>query len=148
MNTTPPRPHSFVLPQVQKKGERSKKAYVLFEVMLALIVFSVAVVGLARSLSETIGVSNSLHQERAIRMGLESFLNEVKAKELSEMNYEIVDETRGIFYSATLEPLDLQTAQGEELDDLYVLTGTASWNNGQDTYTAELTIYRVEDDRR
>jgi len=122
---------------------RRSSGFVLFEVMLALIIFAIAVVGLARALNDTIGVTNSMNQERAIRMALESFLNEVRAKEsTSEMNTEIVDTQRGISFMSAVEKSEVSNAEGNTLDDLYILTGTAKWGNGTEETTAQIMIYK------
>lgn len=117
----------------------------LFEALLALIIFSVAVVGIARALNTVISTSSTLSQERVMRMNLESFLMEIRDREIAEMNAEIADEQRGILYSAIVQEMPMTNVEGKELSDLYLLTGTATWPGSggeQEQVSAELTIYR------
>src|SRR3954468_20125065 len=63
----------------------SRGGYLLLELILALIIFSVAIVGLSRSANIGVREVKTLGRENDIRLGLGSFLEEVRRKPTSEM---------------------------------------------------------------
>src|SRR5437773_6466516 len=99
----------FSLPQVRPRG------YVLFEVVLALTVFAVAVVGLARSLNSSLETGNILNRENAVRVGLRSFIEETRRKEMADMATEARDDQLGAVYSSTVEELSVKNKDGTVL---------------------------------
>ena len=57
-----------------------RRGYILLELVIALTIFAIAVLGLARSLSSALEVANSLNRENSIRIGLRAFLEEARRK--------------------------------------------------------------------
>ena len=103
-----------------------RKGYILLELVIALTIFSIAVLGLARSLSTALEVANSLNKDNAIRIGLRSFLEEARRKNTTaEMAMTTVDERLGCTYSSTIDEAGLQNSDGKNLADLYKLTAQA-----------------------
>ena len=100
--------------------------YILLELVIALTIFAVAVLGLARSLSTALEVANSLNRENAIRIGLRSFLEEARRKPTTaEMAMTAMDDRLGCTYSSIIEDAGLQNSDGKNLADLYKLTASA-----------------------
>jgi len=62
---------------------RAKHGYILLELIIALTIFAIAVVGLAKSLNTTLEVGNIMNRDYAVRIGLQSFVEEVKRKAIS-----------------------------------------------------------------
>jgi hypothetical protein len=115
--------------------------YILFEMVLAITIFSLAVLGLARSLDQALTAANMLRRDQIIRIGMRSFLEEVRRKPLTEMSMTYLDPTYGVTYTSTTEPVSLRTTSGSTLSDLYNLTIKASSAFNGVPEEAQLNVY-------
>lgn len=111
--------------QLSQKPWQRSSGYLLLEVVLALTLFSVAVLGLANSLQIGIEGANELNRENTVRMGMRSFLEEIRYKPTSEMSTSFQDQKLRITYTSVLDPVTLKNKDGTVLSDLYQLTITA-----------------------
>ena len=117
-------------------------AYILFEVMIAVAIFSIAAVGLANSLNATIEAANYLDRQTAIRYGLESILAEAKQKpKRDEMVIQIEDEVLGVNYRTEIEPLSLVNQKGDALDGLYRLIAIAEYHDAHNERREQVEVY-------
>jgi len=123
---------------------RGVPGYVLFEVVLALTIFASAVLSLAASLNSALETGVNLNRENAIRMGLRSFIEETRRKEIADMATEARDDRLEVNYSSTVEDLSLKNKDGTLLNDLYVLHAKASYGDGDAAReeTADLYLYK------
>lgn len=121
-------------------------AYILLEVIIALTIFSVAVLGLANALKAGIETASILNRENAVRIGLRSFLEEIRRKPLAEMAASTFDERLQTTFSSTVEKISLRDRNGSVLKDLYVLHATASHGEGSEaqTETVDMYVYKPE----
>ncbi len=104
-----------------------RQGYILLELVIALTIFAIAVLGLARSLSTALGVANALNKENTVRIGLRSFLEEArKKKTTAEMAMTLNDARLGCTYTSTIDDAGLQNKDGKNLADLYKLTAKAT----------------------
>lgn len=118
------------------------QGYILLELVIALTMFSFAVLGLAQSLSSALEVANSLNRENAIRIGLRSFLEEARHKPTTgEMAMSAADERLGCTYACIIDPAGLTNRDGRNLSDLYKLTATASFQIGAEAQQESVTVY-------
>ena len=124
----------------------ARSGYVLFEVVLALTIFAIAVVGLTQSLNLSLEAAGRLNREHAIRTGLRSFIEETRRKEIADMGTESRDDRLGVTYSSTVEELTMKNQDGTVLTDLYVLHAQAAWGEDKDTQeeTVDLYIYKPQ----
>lgn len=120
---------------------RRRGGYVLLELILSLIIFSIAVMSLARTLQMAIQTSSTLNRENDIRMGLRSFLEEVRRKPLAELAQTYADERLGVTYNSTAEPLTLKDRNGTVLSDLYTLRVAVTYDVGAEQREEALDIY-------
>lgn len=120
--------------------------YILLELVLALTIFSIAVLGLANSLSTSLEVANALNRENSVRIGLRSFLEEARKKPFEDMAMEAADERLGCTYSSIVEPAGLTSSSGRELTGLYKLTATALYTAGgkEETETVMVYVYQAQ----
>lgn len=77
---------------------------------------------------------------------MENAIRESRTRPVADMNREWYDEALGTTFRAEAEPLELSTADGENLDDLYLLRVTASFPYGETMLeeVAEVYIYQPE----
>lgn len=126
---------------------RAKHGYILLELIIALTIFAIAVVGLAKSLNTTLEVGNIMNRDYAVRIGLQSFVEEVKRKAISDMATTATDERLGATYTSTVDSLSLTVPRsGAQLADCYRLTATAVYTVGseQRDETIELWLYQTQ----
>lgn len=115
--------------------------YILFELIIALSMFAIGVLGLARTLNTSMEVANILNREQRVRIGLRSFVEEIRRKPLAEMSASVTDAATGVTYTSTIERVALTTTRGEVLADLYNLKVVASFQAGNETREESVDVY-------
>lgn len=133
-------PSSFIL-------HPATRGYILLELIIALSIFAIAVVGLAKALNTTLEVGNIMNRDYAVRVGLQSFVEEVKRKAVSDMATTAADERLGVTYTSTVEPLSITVPRsGAQLSDVYRLKASAVYTVGseQRDETIELWLYQTQ----
>ncbi len=121
--------------------DRRRGGYILLELIIALGMFAIGVLGLARALNTSVEVANILNRDQRVRIGLRSFLEEVRRKPLAEMTVSVADAVTGVTYTSSAEPVVLTTTRGGQLSDLYNLTVTASYTVGGETREESVSLY-------
>lgn len=129
---------------MKRTSPASRRGYILFELVLALGIFAVAVLGLAKALNQALETANLLKRDQIIRIGMRNFLEEVRRKPLTEMSMSSMDATYGINYTSTTEPVSLKTTSGSTLSDIYNLTikATSSFNDVPQEDTLSVYVYK------
>lgn len=115
--------------------------YILLELIIALGMFAIGVLGLARALNTSVEVANILNRDQRVRVGLRSFLEEVRCKPLTEMTVSVADAATGVTYTSSTERVVLTTTRGGQLSDLYNLTVTASYAVGGEAREESVSLY-------
>ena len=145
----PPHPnpvHPVRIPSILSK--KSLRAYILLELVIALSIFAIAVLGLANSLSTSLEVANILNRENAVQIGLRSFIEELKKKPLADMSTTLTDATSGVTYTSKMVPVSLRTSRGSNLADLYDLQVTALYTFGGEERTESVSVYVYKPNQR
>jgi Tfp pilus assembly protein PilV len=120
----------------------SQGGYILLELIIALSIFSIGVLGLARTLNASMEVANILNKEQRIRIGLRSFLEEVRRKPLSEMSgASFTDVATGVTYTSSTTPVSLVMTSGNTMTDLYDLKITATYSAGNEQREETVDVY-------
>ena len=109
---------------------------------------SIAVLGLAQSLSSSVEVSNILNRENAIQIGMRSFIEELRKKPLADMSTSYTDPNLGVTYTSKMEKLGIKTQRGETLADLYDLQVIASYTFGTEERTDNVSLYVYKPEQR
>ena len=126
---------------------RSRGGFILFEVILAMMIFSVAAVGLTKALNSMLVTTNEMQRDYAVQMGLEAIINEAKAREDDdEMELERREETLGVVFTTEVERVsDLENKEGRRLNDMHLLRATATFEDGSaEPIVIEMYLY-IED---
>jgi len=126
---------------MNRPPQRGAPAYILLELVIALSIFSIAVLGLANSLSTSVEVANILNRENAVQIGMRSFIEELRKKPLADMSTSYTDPNLGVTYTSKMEPLGIKTGRGETLTDLYDLQVTALYTFGMEEKTDTVSVY-------
>ena len=127
--------------KVHRRG--AKAGFMLFEVLLAMAVFSFVVVGLANSLGQTADAMQSSNREGEIRLALTSRLAEdqIQPIQLGIGSDPSDDPTLTIEHE--WKALKMTNGNNLQLTDLYELSVRAKWKQtGQDrTQEAKIIVY-------
>jgi type II secretory pathway pseudopilin PulG len=129
---------------IRRSSFRRKGGYILFELVLALGIFAIAVLGLAKSLNQALETANLLKRDQIIRIGMRNFLEEIRRKPLTDMSTSMMDTTYGVTYTSFTEPVTLRTTSGTNLSDIYNLTikATSSFNEVPEEATLSVYVYK------
>jgi|JI6StandDraft_1071083.scaffolds.fasta_scaffold07863_2 Tfp pilus assembly protein PilV len=119
----------------------SSRGYILLELIIALSIFSIGVLGLARTLNASMEVANILNKEQRLRIGLRSFVEEIRRKPMAEMATTITDPVLEVTYTSTLEPVSLIMTRGGTLADMYNLKVIASYTVGAELREETVDVY-------
>ncbi len=124
--------------------QRRPRGYILFELVLALTIFAIAVLGLAKALNQALETANLLKRDQIIRIGMRNFFEEVRNKPLAQMSTTTMDTTYGISFTSTTEALSLKTTSGNILSDMYNLTihATSSFDGVPQEDTLSVYVYK------
>ena len=117
------------------------QGYILLELVIALSIFAIGVLGLAKSLNASVEVANILNKDQRVRIGMRSFLEEVRRKPLNEMSASITDEATAVTYTSSIERVALTTTRGNTLEDLYNLKIVASYTVGNEQREESVDVY-------
>ncbi len=117
------------------------RGYILLELIIALSIFSIGVLGLARTLNASMEVANILNKEQRIRIGLRSFVEEIRRKPMTEMATTITDPALEVTYTSSLEPVSLIMTRGGTLADMYNLKVIASYTVGAELREETVDVY-------
>lgn len=97
----------------------------LLEVVLALSIFVVAVVGMIKSLDA--GLSADYEQRRltTMRLNLQSLLDEALAQPPIKATTELPPDLFHVSYRRVVQPAEVKLSTGKKLENLYKITVTA-----------------------
>ena len=122
-------------------GRGSRKGFTLFEVLLALGVFALAVTGLVIAIDTTLGAALEARQRSLCRAELESRLAYCLADPpVLGTRSLTAEENHGFRVEESLTPWAAKTARGTELGGMQKLTVTVT--KGTQSDTAEILLYR------
>ena len=131
--------HPVKIPLILSKTNRH--AYILLELVIALSIFAIAVLGLANSLSTSLEVANILNRENAVQIGMRSFIEELRKKPLADMETNFTDANLGVTYTSKMVPLGIRNGSGNTLRDLYDLQVTALYTFAGEERTDSVSVY-------
>ena len=116
--------------------------YMLLEVLIALTVFSIAVVGMAEAINTSIEAMNFLTQQEIMRNRLHALIVEAKQKpKREEMVFSVDDQAAGIHYRTELEELKWVNRKKEPITGLYVLRAIAEFNTNGEAAKETVEVY-------
>ena len=102
----------------------------MLELIIALAIFAISVLGLAKALNNSLATANILNRDYAVRLAMRSFLEEMRRKPLADMATSIQDANLDLTLTSTVEPLELKSKEGRRVEDMYTLTVKAEYLAG------------------
>lgn len=115
---------------------RRSPGFTLLEVMLALMVFSIAVVALVSAINATGNASTEARLYREMQSRLESLMTEVTRmppEPTASPDDRIFEKTvreNGVEYHIRKEPVEIANKDGQVLPGIFTVKATARWKDG------------------
>jgi prepilin-type N-terminal cleavage/methylation domain-containing protein len=122
-------------------GRRSRAAhagFVLWEMMLALMIFCVVAVSLTTALRQAIDTVILLRDDAQTRHDFENLLNEAAVTKLQPGKEDLIVGDGRIHYEREVVRLQPKTVHGELVPNLYDVTIRAIWQAGGQTRTSQV----------
>lgn len=130
-----------------KRALSRSRGYILLELIIALTVFGLSVLGLAKALNNSLEVANILNRDYSVRLAMRSFLEEMRRKPLSDMAASIQDPKLDLTLTSIVEPLDIRSKEGRAVEDMYTLTVKANYLAGGKAHEEAVFVWvHVSDD--
>lgn len=109
----------------------SARGFTLFEMLIALAMFILAVGGLATALNKVFAANNTMRRDTEIREQIESWSDQAMALpiETLQAGMESEPDAAGTVYSLAAEPAELRNINDEELPGLWWVTVKARWKD-------------------
>ena len=129
-------------PSIGSRARFRQSGYMLLEVIIALTVFSIAVVGMADALNASIEAMNYLNRQEAIRNRLEALI--VEAKQMpkrEEMVFSLEDQATGIRYHTELEELKWVNRDKAPVTGLFALRAIAEYEVNRESRKEVVEVY-------
>ncbi len=120
-------------------------AFTLFEVLVALGVFAIAVTGLAIALDSAVMAAFDARERALARMVLESRLSAVLSDPPQPGSRRVIEarDNNGVRVEETMEQFEAKTTNGTPVTGLWKLTVTADWDRrDKSKETAEILLFR------
>jgi prepilin-type N-terminal cleavage/methylation domain-containing protein len=131
-------------------GRRSRNAvlgkggFVLWEMLLALSIFSIVALSLTTALEQAAETARFLRQESQVRHDLESILAESSTTKLAAGKSDVPLGDQRVRYEREVASVPAKNSKGQPLDHLWRVTVRAHWQerNQSRSSQAELVVYQ------
>ena len=121
--------------------QRSESGMLLLEVMMAVLIFSLAAVSLAIALNESLDAFADIRRESEVRLQLQSAMAEATGQKLVLGKEKLPLGTGTVAYSRDVTLLDWKNREKESVTNMYQVTVRADWNEGSRRMEREATQY-------
>lgn len=121
-----------------------RRGFLLLECMVAVMMFSVAVIGLGRCMSDCLEAQHARLQEERARLALENRMVELQASPaLPDENKrrKLEGQFAGMAMVEHRRPLTIKNEDGLNLSGLYEITLRAEWSEGKSPQIKTLAFY-------
>lgn len=121
---------------------RSRRGFVLLEVVIAMGMFSFAIVGLAAALNSIISVELEARQARQVRFVIDSYMDQARLEQLVEETKALEPDLLGNTYQRVVEPVEIFNMDNVPLDGILRVTITATSPAGTELMSSDLLVYQ------
>jgi prepilin-type N-terminal cleavage/methylation domain-containing protein len=125
------------------KASARRKAFTLFEVLIALAVFVLAALGIGQAISGTADAALAARNHSQIRTVLESRLAYCQALPPKPGQVQRT-EISGLLIEESLRPANLKNSEGNPLEGLFELTITATRKNPAESDKVSVLVHRAD----
>ncbi len=119
------------------RSQRHRRAFTLLETLLALMIFSMAVVGLVEAVNQLGLTAIFQRRESLVQERMRSLLTERTRLPLPDEQETKIQEG-DITYLVTHHPLEVQNKDGMPLENFFEVRVTADWMEGREPQQASV----------
>jgi Tfp pilus assembly protein PilV len=123
---------------------RSRRSFVLLEIMLGVLIFSVGVLALGQAVSNCISAEAARADDDRARLALENRMAEIESGEQVVKSSQ-TDQLTGMFDGITLKqtrtPLQEKNEKNQPIDKLFNVTLEATWTQGNQPQSKSISFY-------
>ncbi len=119
-----------------------RSGFVLLEVVIAMGMFSFAIVGLAAALNSIISVELEARQARQVRFVIDSYMDQARLEQLVQETKPLEPDILGNTYKRVVEPVEILNMDNVPLDGILRVTITATSPAGTDLMSSDLLVYQ------
>lgn len=105
----------------------NRRAFVLFEAVIAMTAFAIVAVGLVSILRQITRVSAVAQRDTILRQKLEAQFSWERFHGFEEKNEATRPDEDGVVFETLIEPLEMENIDGVKLDHLFNVTIKATW---------------------
>ena len=106
-------------------------AFTLLEVLVAMGIFALAVLGLLHALNVTVDTARDIQRQKEIRRNLESRVARLSGNPLNP--FSSTDEQKGVLYTEEVRPEPLKSRDLAILSGYWIVKVRAEWRDGADS---------------
>lgn len=129
---------------VRKRRSRARRGFVLFEAMLATVIFALAVLSLGQCVDNCLRADILMQDDERARRALENRMNEIEAGAVT-INDPVTDELKGAFEGMTLkqskEELKRKNEKDQEISGIFKISLELTWTTKGETRARSLQFY-------
>jgi prepilin-type N-terminal cleavage/methylation domain-containing protein len=118
---------------------KARRGMVLFEVIIALTIFSVVSLGLVVALDQSFGAAEDRNQADRVARGLRNQLTLLHAGPLAPGARDLPDDGSGTIYNLEVDPVPMLDQRKQPLPGLYRATLSAKWKDGGQVETQSIS---------
>src|ERR1043166_4261698 len=126
------------------KKHSAVRAFVLLEVMLGVLIFSIGVLAVGQCVSNCIAAESARNDDQRARLALENRMAEIEAGAVDTTKAQ-TEKLEGMFAGLTLKqsrkPLAEKNEKKEDLTGLYQIDLEVSWTSGGEPQSKALSFY-------
>jgi hypothetical protein len=124
--------------------EARSPGFVLWEMMLALMIFCIVAVSLTRALHQTIDTAVLLRDDSEVRRNLQNLLAESSVIKLNPGKSDLQSDDSRIRYEREVVKIQPKNSRNQLLNNLYHVTVRAYWaaQNQTRTSQAEIVVFQ------
>lgn len=120
-------------------GRSARRAFTIAETLVALAVFSFAVLGVATALNTTIDAARTVQRESLIRAELQSRLAILSNRPAREFTFESPPTVEGVIFLESLVPEVVRKEDATLLPGFWKVSVTAKWLDRGETQEWEMS---------
>ncbi len=127
-----------------KRRSRRSPGFVLWEMMLALMIFCIVAVSLTRALHQTIDTAVILRDDSEVRRNLQNILAESETIKLNPGKANLSIGDGRVRYEREINRIQPKNDRNQILANLYQVIARANWTSQNQTRTskAEIVVYQ------
>lgn len=123
---------------------RRNQGFTLFEVLIALGIFGMVVIGMMMALDSTLAAAKEARQEQAVRTQIANRMALLEGEELKELERRIQIESPKMTFIETVQKEAAQGRDREVLDGFWRVTILAKWQVGGQAVQEQASFLRYQ----